>query len=75
MKKILSLLALLFVSTNLLAQQTVDETPTMADAFRADGKIYVVIAVMAIILVGLFIYLFMIGNKISSLEKKLKENS
>ena len=45
----------------------------MADTFRSEGKIYVVIAVMSVILIGLFIYLFTIGNKISRLEKKLGE--
>ena len=42
----------------------------MADTFRSDGKIYVVIGVMSIILAGIFIYLFMIGKKVSDLEKK-----
>jgi CcmD family protein len=45
----------------------------MADTFRDNGKIYVVIAVMAAILAGIFIYLFTIGNKISKLEKKIGE--
>ena len=45
----------------------------MADTFRSDGKIYVVIAIMAIILTGLFIYLFMIGKKVSALEKKISD--
>ena len=45
----------------------------MADSFRSDGKIYVVIAIMSIILIGLFIYLFMIGQKVSALEKKMME--
>ena len=45
----------------------------MADTFRSDGKIYVVIAILAIILTGLFIYLFMIGKKVSALEKKMAE--
>jgi CcmD family protein len=43
----------------------------MADTFRGNGKIYVVITVMGIILAGIFIYLFMLGNKVSRLEKKL----
>jgi len=43
----------------------------MADTFRSEGKIYIVIAGMTLILAGLFIYLFSIGNKISRLEKKL----
>ena len=45
----------------------------MADTAWDKSKINVVIAVMAVILIGLFIYLFSIGNKISRLEKKLGE--
>ena len=45
----------------------------MADTFREDGKIYVVIAVIMVILAGLFIYLFMLGNKVAKLERKLNE--
>ncbi len=44
----------------------------MADKFREDGKIYVVIAVVAIILVGIFIYLFRLDRKITELEKRIK---
>ncbi len=44
----------------------------MADQFRADGKIYVVIAVISIILVGFFLYLFRLDRKITHLEKRLK---
>jgi CcmD family protein len=44
----------------------------MADQFRADGKIYVVIAVLAIILTGIFIYLFRLDRKITDLEKRIK---
>jgi CcmD family protein len=44
----------------------------MADQFRADGKIYVVIAIVAIILTGIFIYLFRLDNKITDLEKRIK---
>ena len=45
----------------------------MADQFRADGKIYVVIAVVAVILTGIFVYLFRLDTKISKLEKQLKK--
>ena len=44
----------------------------MADQFRADGKIYVVIAVVAIILSSIFIYLFRLDRKISDIEKRIK---
>ena len=41
----------------------------MADAFRSDGKIYVVVLVALIILVGIFFYLFRIERKIKDLNK------
>lgn len=45
----------------------------MADAFRADGKIYVVIAVILVILFGLFAFLFRLDSKVSMLENRLKK--
>jgi ABC-type amino acid transport system permease subunit len=38
------------------------------------GKIYVVIAVLAVVLLGFFIYLFNMDRKIKSLEQKIKSN-
>jgi hypothetical protein len=47
-----------------------NEKPQMADALRSSGKIYVVVTVLVIILIGLFIYLINTDRKISRLEKK-----
>jgi CcmD family protein len=47
----------------------------MADQFRADGKIYVVISVVLLILVGLFIYLFNLDKKVTRLEKEVSKNA
>ncbi|MFT6715711.1 MAG: putative integral membrane protein [Saprospiraceae bacterium] len=44
----------------------------MADVMRDNGKIYVVVAVLSIILGGLFVYLISLNMKISKLEKELK---
>jgi CcmD family protein len=44
----------------------------MADTFRQEGKIYVVVAVATIILTGLFIYAFTLDRKISKLETEIK---
>ncbi len=41
----------------------------MADLMRSNGKIYVVIAVMLTILLGLIFYLVRLDKKISRLEK------
>jgi CcmD family protein len=39
------------------------------------GKIFVVVAVLAVILVGVFIYLFTIDRKLRKLEKEIEEKS
>lgn len=45
----------------------------MADQMRAEGKIYIVVAVLSVILVGLFIYLISIDKKVGKLEKEIKK--
>ncbi len=67
-----TLLILLVSSFTLMAQQVDIE---MADQFRADGKIYVVIAVVLLILVGIFIYLFNLDKKVTRLEKEVSKNA
>ena len=37
------------------------------------GKIFVVVAVLAIILVGIFVYIFTIDRKLRKLEKEMDE--
>ena len=39
------------------------------------GKIFVVVAVLAVILTGIFIYLFTIDRKVRKLEEEVKEKS
>ncbi|HZX61750.1 MAG TPA: CcmD family protein [Bacteroidales bacterium] len=39
----------------------------------ANGKIFVVVAVLALILVGIFVYLFTIDRKVTKLEKEVEE--
>ena len=56
----------LLCSTILFAQ---DVKPEMADVMRSNGKIYVVVAVCLTILIGLFLYVFLLDRKISRLEK------
>ena len=40
------------------------------DVMRSNGKIYVVVAVVVTIVIGLFLYLLNLDRKISKLEKK-----
>ncbi len=67
MKKFISFLILLFSSFNLFAQEEV----AMADQMRADGKIWVVVGVIAIVFVGIITYLVLLDRKISKIEKSL----
>ncbi|MEY3645576.1 MAG: hypothetical protein RL127_284 [Bacteroidota bacterium] len=65
-----NLFSLIFVLVSFIANAQTEVE--MADQFRADGKIYVVIAIVSIILAGLFIYLFRLDRKITDLEKRIK---
>ncbi len=65
MKKMLSLLIALMASANLFAQEV-----EMADALRADGKIYVVVAVVCAMLAGLLFYVIRLDRKITRIEKE-----
>lgn len=47
---------------------TKHEEPT--DFMLSNGKLYVVVAVVVVILLGLFAYLFNLDKKISKLEKQ-----
>ena len=68
MKKILVLAFLLLSYAGAFAQQANDVE--MADALRSSGKIYVVIATIVIIFVGLAIYLFSIDRRLKKIEKE-----
>lgn len=43
----------------------------MADAMRSNGMIYVVVAILGIVMLGLFSYLILIDRKITKIEKEL----
>ncbi len=45
----------------------------MADTMRSEGKIYVVVAILSVIFVGLIGYLVLLDRKITRIEKKLPE--
>ncbi|NJM26556.1 MAG: CcmD family protein [Bacteroidia bacterium] len=47
----------------------------MADTMRAEGKIYVVVAIVLIVLLGLVAYLFLLDKKIGRLEKEMAEKA
>ena len=76
-KKIRSLILLFIFQTlsiPLWAQDTAKPVE-MADKFRADGKIYVVIAVVITILLGLVWYVARLDRKITKFENVLESDS
>lgn len=78
MKKFV-IIALLFFSLSALAQEKIPVTESdytnnsveMADTMRADGKIFVLVGIIAIVFAGITSYLIIIDRKISKLEKNL----
>ena len=69
MRKIIKYLPALLLM--LVANIAVAQDAEMADAFRADGKIYVVVAIILIVLAGLIAYLFLIDRKLNRLERMI----
>jgi len=70
MNKITYILFFLLSVVTMSAQVTNDiQEPEMADLFRSEGKIYVVIAVLAITFTCLIGYLIYIDIKVRKLEK------
>jgi CcmD family protein len=67
-KFLLSIVLLATASLNASAQDA-----EMADVMRSEGKIYVVVAIVSVILLGLVGYLVFIERKVSNLEKRLPE--
>lgn len=65
-KRLTLVASLLFFALTLWAQ---NGTVEMADNMRRNGKIYVVVAVVLVILIGLFVYLIRLDKKISDIEK------
>jgi len=73
MKKIVNLILLTCLTFPTMAQQV-----EMADSMRSEGKIYVVVAIIMVIFIGLIAMLYYLDKKISRIEKiidKLMKNS
>lgn len=69
MKRLISLIILLLSVSSAFAQS---DAPQMADTFRSEGKIYVVVLVLSIVFICLATYLIIIDRKLKKLEDKVK---
>lgn len=63
--------AILLIILSLFSQVLLAQEVEMADTMRSEGKIYVVVAILVLILAGLIGYLITIDKKVSNLEKRL----
>lgn len=70
MKKILFTIVCLVLSAVTIAQDTALAHTEGTTGMRANEKIYVVVAVILTLLIGLFIYLFRLDRKITKMEKE-----
>ena len=75
MRKLL-IVVLLFFSLNGLAQESYSGPENtkveMADGLRAEGNIYVVVAVLTTLLAGMIVYAVLLDRRITKLEHKSK---
>ena len=71
LKYLLSIIILMCASIGSQAQQSAE----MADVMRSNGKIYVVVGVILVIIAGLFAYLFSLDKKVTRIEKNLEKGS
>jgi hypothetical protein len=70
MKNISKLLFTLFTVSIAVAAQA--QPVEMADTMRSEGKIYVVVGIVLIVLAGLIAYLFMLDRRVKKLENGQK---
>lgn len=64
MKYFIAVIICLLLSNNVYA-----DSVEMADLMRSNGKIYVVVAVIAVIFIGLMGYLYQLDRRVKKLEK------
>jgi hypothetical protein len=68
-RTLFSLLSLLMIAMFVQAQEGTAKTE-IGETMRSNGRIYVVVAVMLTILIGLILYLVRLDRKISKVEKE-----
>jgi uncharacterized transporter YbjL len=65
--RLICLFSTIFLS---LLAQAQDAGPEMADELRSNGKIYIVLACVLMVLAGMISFLFVLEKRLSRLEKE-----
>ena len=74
LKRIALALSVCMFTLLAIAQPVTTQQPEPTDFMRSNGKIYVVVAVIVVIVIGLFIYLVNLDRKITKLEKNIDKH-
>ncbi|MER3497316.1 MAG: CcmD family protein [Chitinophagaceae bacterium] len=70
MKKLINLATVFAACFFSLAAVAQNDKVEMANVMRSNGRVYVVVAVVVLILIGLLLYLVRLEKKINRLEKE-----
>jgi CcmD family protein len=78
MKKLFAFLVLFVLSISAWAQggagsMQANWDESLINTLKQDGRIYIVIVVIAIIVIGLFAYMWRLDRKITRLEKEIRQ--
>lgn len=71
MKHKLRIALVLVLSVQSLALYAADNKWSLDESIYASGKIYVVVGVAAIILIGIFLYLFKLDSRVRKMEEQI----
>ena len=69
MNKFIKLLSTIALSCSSIIVHAQTATPEPTDLMHSNGKIYVVVAVLVTIVIGIFVYLINLDRKSTKLEK------
>jgi protein-S-isoprenylcysteine O-methyltransferase Ste14 len=72
-RKLVNRIVLAFLLIALTGSSVIAQNAEMADEMRANGKIYVVVAIILVVLAGLILYLFLQDKKLNELERLIRE--
>lgn len=70
---LLTLIGAIFTAFAFAQEQTGSDSVEMAEALRQNGKIYVVVIVLALIFLGLTLFLIVVDKRVRKLEKQLEK--
>lgn len=73
MTRLVATLPLLLTTVTLAAQSATTEPP--ADFLRSINKLYVVVAVIVLVFLGLAFYLWSLDRKLTDLEKQIEDHA